>query len=71
MNQETAIKILDIQDRIQSEAQYRRLMEEHEYTGERFSRLLPTLTQEEQDIILKYLGVFNAIYLKTLELALE
>ena len=71
MNQEIAHKILDIQDQIQTGERYRQLMEDYEYTGKRFSDLLPTLTQRQQDIILDHFGVFISLHLKMLELALE
>ncbi|MBQ9147940.1 MAG: hypothetical protein IJX69_00025 [Oscillospiraceae bacterium] len=68
MNQEVARKILQIQETVRSDLD---LMAEHQSKQEAFLALLSDLSQDQQDVLLDYLGVGIEIHLRMLEICLE
>ena len=71
MKQSTARRILEIQDRLLEYREYQELMEEYRRCDEQFTALLSRLDEEDESIILDYLGVGVDIHMHMLELACE
>lgn len=64
-----AKKILAVQDAARGDAYYNRLMDEYAVLDQRFLNILPTLTGEQRDAVMDYMGLFIAMHLRMLELA--
>ena len=71
MDAETARQIMDIQEQALEDAQFQRLLDEYTIYHPRFLALLKTLSQEQQDVIMDFLGVGAAMHLRLLELAVR
>ena len=66
MTRETAMKILDAQEKLDKE-----LMNEYRERHDLFLQLLYRLQEKEQNILMDYLGVCLEIHLKLLETIAE
>lgn len=64
MNRNSTVRIMDIQERIQSDAD---LMGEYNIHHAKFLAVLDELTESQQDILMDYLGICIEIHLKMLE----
>ena len=64
MNRNSAQRVLDIQERIQSDAD---LMGEYNIHHAKLLAVLDELTESQQDILMDYLGICIEIHLKMLE----
>lgn len=71
MDIEIAKRIMDIQDQALEDEQFCGLLDEYAISCPRFLDMLRTLTQEQQDVFLDFLGVSVQMHLRLLELALK
>lgn len=69
MEKKIAEKILVVQDMALEDARYKELLCEHEITNRRFVEILPTLSKEQQDAVMDYVGLAFAMHLRLLELS--
>lgn len=71
MNPEVVKQILAIQETALYDERYNALLDEHEILNQRFLAALPTMSQEQQDAVMDYLGLVFAMHLRLLEIACE
>ena len=64
MNRNSAERIMDIQERIQSDSD---LMEEYKVHHAKFLGMLDELNESQHNILVNYLGICIEIHLKMLE----
>ena len=69
MEKKIAEKILVVQDMALEDARYKELLCEHESINRRFVEILPTLSKEQQDVVMDYVGLAFAMHLRLLELS--
>ena len=71
MKKATAHKILDIQEAMREDTEYKQLFAEYIYQNDRFLECLATMTQEQTDTVMDYIGILNELHLKTLDYAVQ
>ena len=69
MNKEIALKILDVQEKVMNNANYKKLLEEFRQYDEKMRSLYATLSKEQLDVLMGYLGVGAELHLYLLEIA--
>lgn len=70
MDRKLVQKMLDVQSRARQDVGTQPLLEEYEAAGARLLALLPGMSVQQRDAVMDYIGVFGALQLKLLELAL-
>ena len=69
MNKDIAFKILDIQEKAMEDASYKKLLKELRLYDEKMRSLYGTLSKEQLDVLMGYLGVGAELHLHLLEIA--
>ena len=70
MDRKLVNKILDVQSWAKQDPETKELLSEYERAGMRLMGLLPGMSALQRDAVMDYLGVFGALQLRLLELAL-
>ena len=70
MDRKLVNKILDVQSWAKQDPETKELLSEYESAGMRLIGLLPGMSDLQRDAVIDYLGVFGALQLRLLELAL-
>ena len=70
MDRKLVNKILDVQSWAKQDPETKELLSEYESAGMRLMGLLPGMSDLQRDAVMDYLGVFGALQLRLLELAL-
>lgn len=66
MDEKAARRILDLQDAIQADMEYRHLMQEHDILNSRLLSQLETMNPEQRDAVMDYIGLLIEIGMKML-----
>ena len=71
MDKETMHWILDVQEAAGGDEEYRQLHEQYRAANERLLALLKTLPEEQQAVILNFIGTSAALYHRIMEIAYQ
>lgn len=66
MNQETAIRILEVQEAFRNSPEFEVLWKEHQLLAERYSQVVARISEDDAGIITDFFAIVNEIHLKTL-----
>jgi hypothetical protein len=66
MDHETAMRILEVQEKFRNSPEFEPLWAEHQILAEQFKQVMERISDEDTEIIMDFFGVINEIHLRTL-----
>lgn len=66
MDHETAMRILEVQEKFRNAPEFEALWAEHQLLAERFEQTMARISEEDAGIITDFFGSVNEIHMKTL-----
>lgn len=71
MDQEVGRRMLQVEEHAFQDERYRQLLEEYRVLDARLLRALDTMTKEQRDAVMDYLGLLGEMFRKMLAIACE
>lgn len=70
MDHETAMRILEVQEKFRNAPEFETLWAEHQLLAERFEQAMARISEEDAGIIMDFFGIVNEIHLRTLAVSI-
>lgn len=71
MNHETAVRILEVQEKFRNSPEFEPLWAEHQLLAEQFEQAMARIPKADAEVIDNFFGVINEIHLRTLAYAVS